>query len=77
MSEASLLAAVDAAPRDPVLRLVLADWLEEQGTPARGELARLLRRSAKALQAGTPGARGALTRERNRLARDRPAAVAW
>src|SRR5438094_930050 len=77
MNERALLAAIDESPGDPVPRLVLADWLEECGTPGRAALARLVRRSAKTVQKPTAGRRGALTRERNKLAAERPTAVRW
>jgi len=77
MNEAALLAACDAAPNDPVPRLVLADWLEEAGTPGRAVVARLVRQSVVALRAGTPAAQGVLTRLRNRLSKTHPSAVAW
>lgn len=77
MNEAALLAACDAAPDDPLPKLALADCLEEAGTPGRAVVARLVRRSAKLLQAPSPAAQGALTRERNRLSKTKPAAVAW
>jgi uncharacterized protein (TIGR02996 family) len=77
MNEAVLLAACDEAPNDPLPRLALADCLEEAGTPGRAAVGRLVRRSAKLLENRTPAAQGALTRERNRLSKERPAAVGW
>jgi len=77
MNERALLAAIDESPSDPVPRLVLADWLEECGTPGRVALSRLVRRSAKTVRSPTAGLRGALTRERNKLAKERPTAVSW
>lgn len=40
MNENDFLDAIQAAPTDPVPRLVYADWLDEQGDP-RGELLRI------------------------------------
>jgi len=48
----ALLAAVLAAPDDDLPRLVLADWLDENGESARAELIRV--------QVGIAGLRGAL-----------------
>jgi uncharacterized protein (TIGR02996 family) len=77
MNEAALLAACDAAPAEPVPRLVLADCLEEAGTPGRAAAARLVRMSAQAIEEATPAAKGLLTRRRNRLLKDRPSTAAW
>src|SRR5262249_14452711 len=44
--EQSFIAAICAAPEDGALRLVYADWLEEQGQAARAEFIRLQVRRA-------------------------------
>ena len=39
--EQALLRAIRAAPEDDTVRLVYADWLEENGQPERAEFIRL------------------------------------
>jgi uncharacterized protein (TIGR02996 family) len=45
--EQAFLAAIDEAPDEDTSRLVYADWLEENGQPARAEFLRLQCRMAR------------------------------
>jgi uncharacterized protein (TIGR02996 family) len=65
LSPDNLLRAIADRPRDLTPRLVLADWLEEQGDPAHLARAELLR-----LQARLKGLRGRARREAHNRARE-------
>ena len=64
---AGLFAAVKQAPDDDAPRLVLADWLEENGQPDRAEFVRLQLRRTDEWQ---PDRSERLAREQRLLRRD-------
>ena len=64
--EKALLRAIKESPADDSLRLILADWLEDAGDPARAEFVRVQVALAN-LAAGDPGFDSAsMRRRRNR-----------